>query len=122
MQAGTMGPCGPVYARQLMTVVDNGFSRIGESAYSYYPNPVTNDLTIGADASMNTATKGAITQAANGVINIKLTDSTGNVVRNITIENGSSTTFDTIDLPNGLYYINLSTSDEVYSQSIVIAH
>jgi hypothetical protein len=122
VQASTMGPCGPVYARQQMTVVDNGFSRIGESDYSYYPNPVSDNLTIASDPSIPTATKGLVAQAATSMINIKLLDSSGNVVRDITIEDGSSTTVDTVDLPNGLYYLNLSTGSNAYSQLIAISH
>jgi len=119
--ATTQGPCGPVSVSQYITVVGE-YSRIGESAYSYYPNPVSDNLIIGGDPNATTQGKGIAQTTATNVVNIKLLDSTGHVVRNTTVEDGLSATFDTLDLPNGLYYINLSAGDEVYSQSIVIKH
>ena len=98
----------------------------GTYAYSYYPNPATDELNVSYEPiSNNTAD---IEVANTSVVKItedfeaKLLDEKGKILLQGKNKKGSKVVLKTKDIPNGTYYLHIVDGEEVITNQIIIKH
>jgi len=80
----------------------------GGRSIAIYPNPVSNQLTVALEGNWS------------GEIGGQLFDATGRTVRSYRIMGAARSLWDVSALPEGLYFLRVSTGGEAYTERIVI--
>lgn len=78
----------------------------GKTEISVYPNPTNNYLKINCGL---------------GQYVIGMEDVLGNIIKTLALKNKEET-IDVSDLPEGIYFVNLKTSEGVFTKKIIIQH
>jgi len=82
-----------------------------EQKINFFPNPVNQEVTI------------ALTQSYSTSIPIRIINSAGKTVMELTLEKGvRSKKINTIGFPSGMYFIQMKTSKGIFKKEMIIAH